>query len=368
MFISKVIPRLAENHSSVTYFGYSSLTKEWSSRPNLKSFNLLQSNIQKNLTKFKTGILYFALFFKSLKYLKDAEVSTGVVISHSDAWPDALFAFLFKLKNRNVKWVAINHFILPNPLKGYENVYTKRIKIPSLVDLYQWFNQRLFFILQKKADLLVSINSNDRKYLLKKNKNVLIVKHGREYARKIELDFSNKVYDICFLGRFFKQKGIDEIPDIFSNLRKIYRGKLNILFIGEQNNYARWLDGKLVSLEYNINFAGFKYGDEKYQLLKKSKVLIFPSYFESFGIVYLDAISVGVPVVEYDLPCFADHKYGVIKVPFKDNYAFAQNLRSLLTNENLYKKLCFEGYHYSQEFSWDKTAKSLDQYIMAWCA
>jgi len=97
--------------------------------------------------------------------------------------------------------------------------------------------------------------------------------------------------------------------------------------------------------------------------LKKSRILVFPSYFESFGIVYLDAISVGTPVVEYDLPCFVDHKYGVIKVPFKDNNAFAESLKKLLINDALYKKLSLEGYRYSKEFSWDKTAETFERYF-----
>ena len=117
---------------------------------------------------------------------------------------------------------------------------------------------------------------------------------------------------------------------------------------------------KSENLNYNIEFLGPKHGDEKYDLLKKSKIMIFPCHFESFGIVYLDAISVGTPAVEYDLPCFTDHKYGVLKISFKNNKAFAEGLKKLLVDDNLHQKFAREGYRYSKEFSWDKTAEQFE--------
>ena len=367
IFLSKVIPRLARKYFSVACFGYNTFGKDLSPRRNLKSISLLSKNIQRKQSNIEIGLLYFMLFFKSLKYLKPVDTNSSVVISHSDAWPDALFAFFFKKKNRNVKWIAINHLILPGLFKGYKNAYTGKFKIPSAADIYQWINQRVFFLLQKKADLLVSINSNDRDYLLNKNKNVFIIRHGREYTGEIESDLSAKSYDVCYLGRFFEQKGIDEIPSILDNLARIMGRKISVIFIGRQNNYSRWLEKQVTGHQYEVAFAGFKSGEAKFDLLKKSKVLILPSYFESFGIVYLDALSVGVPVVEYDLPCFADHKFGVIKVPFQDNDAFAAAVCNLLSDEKLYSRLSFQGYRFSQDFSWDKTAESLDKYIEAWC-
>lgn len=363
-FTYEVIPRWTRKHLCLNYFGYSALTKEWKANNNIQTINLLKSS-QKEKGKLRILILYFVIFFKSLKLIKKFKNKKNVIVSHSDAWPDTLFAFLLKLRNRDAHWIAISHMVLPGPWKGYKYVYTEEIKIPSLIDLYQWLNQRIFFLLQKRADLLVSINPNDRESLVKKNKNVKIIRYGREYIGEPKFDLDKKVYDICFLGRFYEQKGLDEIPEILSSLRKTYDKKLSAIFIGDKNDYSDWLERELKSrnLGYDIRFLGPKYGNEKYNLLKKSRILIFPSYFESFGIVYLDAISVGTPVVEYDLPCFVDHKYGVIKVPFKNNNAFTESLKKLLVDDTLYKKLSFEGYQYSKEFSWDNTAETFERYF-----
>lgn len=363
MFIGNLLPRLAKKYTSVGIFAYRS-REAWEEKVSFESINLLERNIKNNLGNLEAVLYYALFFFKSLKLLKSGRLNPRIIISHSDAWPDLLFAFLFKLLNKDVKWIAINHLIVPNPFKGYTNIYTNKIKMPSLTDIYQWLNQRLFFLLQKKAELLVSINSNDLDYLRKKNKNVFIIKHGREYTAEPESGLSKKEYDVCFLGRFFIQKGIDEIPEILKKLAGISQVKLNVLFIGGENDYSGWLKGELNRIDIDYTFSGYVAGLEKFLLLKKSRVMILPSYFESFGIVYLDAISVGLPVVEYDLPCFIDHKWGALKVPFKDNESFARALYQIITDPELYRKLSVEGFQYSQDFSWDKSAESLNKYIL----
>ena len=98
-------------------------------------------------------------------------------------------------------------------------------------------------------------------------------------------------------------------------------------------------------------------GLDKYKILNNSKCFLFPSYYESFGIVYLEAISLGVPVFEYDLPIYQDHKYGVVKIPFLNNDIFSRQIVNLLKDKNAYDKLSFEGLEYSKLFSWTETAK-----------
>jgi len=362
-FTYEVIPRLSKKYSSVNFFCYSSLSEKWNNSNN-KTINLFKNNL-KAKSKVSILLLYFVIFIKCLKFIKRFDTKNNSIISHSDAWPDTLMAYLLKVKNKDARWLAITHMVLPNLFQGYKYIYTNKYKLPNIIEIYQWLNQKLFFLLQKKADLLLSINSNDKNYLLRNNKNVAIIKYGKEYSGEPNINSESKIYDVCFLGRFYKQKGIVEIPDILQRLKNIYDKKLSIIFIGNKNNYADWLEKRLKSenLDYNIEFLGPKYGDEKYDLLKKSKTMIFPSHFESFGIVYLDAISVGTPVVEYNLPCFSDHKYGVIKVPFKNNIAFAEELKKILTDNFLYKKLSNEGFEYSKEFSWDKTIESFEKYL-----
>ncbi|MBW2045385.1 MAG: glycosyltransferase family 4 protein [Deltaproteobacteria bacterium] len=337
------------------YLGFEGEGRDILPHSNLR-LHVIERRKLKNRGKFFTLLAYFNIFLKSFFYVKKFN-SESVIISHSDAWPDVVFAALLKRFNREAQWIAFNHMLLP------ESKYQTN---PLLIRLYNYINQRAFFYFQKRSDLLVLVNEMYLNQVKKYNQNVLIVKYGREFKADKIRTFEEREIDLCFIGRFYPQKGVSEIPEICQELSKIWNGgKLKFIFIGTENRMSEDLKRRLAPMasHFEFEFLGFKAGFEKYDLLSKSKVFVFPSFFESFGIVYLDAISVGTPVVEYDLECFKAHRYGVIKVPFRNNKVFAQRIDSLLRDRELYNKQSTEGFQYSNNFSWQETAETLIGYF-----
>ncbi|KKT13248.1 MAG: Glycosyltransferase [Candidatus Falkowbacteria bacterium GW2011_GWF2_43_32] len=369
-FTDEVVSRWAKKYPSVNYFGWSQSSVE-PGVCGIRTVNILKDNPSLG-DRFKILVRYFIIIFKSLKFVKKFDTEKNIIVSHFDAWPNMLFAFLLKLANPTAYWIAVTHnLVFPNPFLR-QHIYIKKFRIPNFFEVYQWLNQKLFFLMQKKADLLACGNATNREELLKKNANLHVIRYGREYFGEPETSMENKLYDICFLGRFHTQKGTDEIPDILRRLKKSHDQKLSVIFIApkespKKGDYLGWLEKEIAEIGYDFKFLGPKYGVEKYNFLKKSKILLFPSFFESFGLVYLDAISVGTPVVEYDLPCYDTHRAGVLKASFRDNEAFAQNLKRLLIDQELYKIKSLEGYNYSKTFDWDITANGFESYFEDYC-
>lgn len=335
------------------YLGYKEDSTDLTS---LKQTNIsfLINEIINIQNKFLVLCLYIFLFIKSLFFLKKFNEPT-IIISHSDAWPDVVFAYLLKKKNPKALWIAINHMLLPE--KKYDSN-------PFFIRFYNFINQKLFFIFQKGSNLLVSVNDMYKNELKKYNNNSLIINYGKEKSFEKIKYFEQRDVDLCFIGRFFYQKGVYHLPEIceeIDNLIEDKNIKITFFLIGSINSVAKDLKKSLekISPRFDFRFVGFKSGDEKYELLSKSKLFIFPSVFESFGIVYLDAISVGTPVIEYDLKCFNGHKHGVIKVPFLNNKMFAKKAVEVLTNKGLFETLSIEGYNYSKRYSWENTAISI---------
>lgn len=294
-----------------------------------------------------------------------------VIISHSDFFPTVIFSYILKARNPDARWLAFNHMLAPNPFKGFKYQFSERMyKFPSVNNLYFWINQRFFFYLARKSDLMLITNSSYLPYFRRYKDDILVIHYSSDVANyRNQLSFiplNRKEYDACFIGRFHEQKGLFEILDIIDKIIKMGVRDIKCVVIGNHKNangekFIKALRSR--KLDKNIFVVGEKSGLEKYQILNNSKLFIFPSYYESFGIVYLEAISLGVPVLEYDLPIYQDHKYGAIKIPFLQNDVFAENIIQMLNNKSLYQKISEEGINYSKEFSWNATAKLISNYF-----
>lgn len=289
-----------------------------------------------------------------------------VIVSHSDFFPSVLFARWLKRANPEAAWLAFNHMLAPNPFKGVKYQYVKgKFILPSVVGLYYWCSQRLFFYWQRKADLLIGVNPSYRDYFAARNRNVLFIRLGADAslgaAERVE-PLPVKKYDACFIGRFHEQKGIFELIDIVERIVKAGHASFCCALVGECNNpIGREVQRRIVQrhLGANITLLGSCMGESKYAVLAQSKVLILPSYYESFAIVYLEAISMGLPVFEYDLPFYQDHQQGVVKTPFLDNQAMAVAILDLLSDATRYARLSAEGRVYATQFSWTRSAAEI---------
>jgi glycosyltransferase involved in cell wall biosynthesis len=59
-----------------------------------------------------------------------------------------------------------------------------------------------------------------------------------------------------------------------------------------------------MGLSKNVTFSGLVSEEEKFRLLKASRVFIMPSHYESWGIVVGEAVAAGTAVVAYELQCY----------------------------------------------------------------
>lgn len=100
---------------------------------------------------------------------------------------------------------------------------------------------------------------------------------------------------VLFLGRLNWKKGLDRLISAMAQLPQ-----LKLIVAGnDEENYRRELD-RLVEqhgLANRVEFIGEVYDEKKWDLLRGAVLLAAPSYNENFGIVVLEAMSVGCPVL-----------------------------------------------------------------------
>jgi glycosyltransferase involved in cell wall biosynthesis len=126
-------------------------------------------------------------------------------------------------------------------------------------------------------------------------------------------------------------------------------------------------EARNLKIEGNIIFMGRVSDDLKIRLLKSSSALILPSVMESFGLVLLEGMACGKPVVSYDIPAakevVEDGRNGFL-VPIGDIKSLAERIREILVNPSLARRMGDFGRNMVEKrFTWEKTAeRTLDVY------
>lgn len=100
---------------------------------------------------------------------------------------------------------------------------------------------------------------------------------------------------LLFLGRINWKKGLDRLIPALSHIADIPL----VIAGNDEENYTPELKrlSNTHEVEDRLIFTGPVYGDDKAALLQLAAALILPSYSENFGIVVLEAMAMGCPVV-----------------------------------------------------------------------
>ena len=113
-------------------------------------------------------------------------------------------------------------------------------------------------------------------------------------------------------------------------------------------------------LDENIVMLGFQDGLEKIKVMQMSRVFLFPSNYESFGIVGLEALACGIPVVSFDLDVFKEIFGDVFTmVRTGDIEAFANKVIALLDDNELLARKKSSGLAFAQLYDWSHGANEV---------
>jgi glycosyltransferase involved in cell wall biosynthesis len=293
---------------------------------------------------------------------KRVKINPGdVIYSSSDIAADSIPAIRLRRWNKGATLVCGLHLIAPLPLKGFRHVFTKGWQFPRLRDAYYYFSQNYILRqLKKYADFVLVSNALDKDTLIRKgfrDEQVLVCYGAPQWNTIKETPDKEKKFDAVFVGRYHEQKGfIDLIKAV--KIISLTKKDFKLALICDISEKAYLNIQNKHKIQNSILFFGFKSGIEKYGIMKQSKLLICPSYYESFGMVIVEAMACALPVVAYNLPTYKDiYHSGMLKADIGNIQELAEKTLSLLLDEPYRQKLSDEAYKLSEEFSWDKTAE-----------
>ncbi len=287
-----------------------------------------------------------------------------LIICHSDFFPNSIANRKMLNINRRAHSAAFLHMLAPSIIRGYEGEYTGRLQFPRLTIIHYRLNQWLYKKLMQKQTVIFTVNLIYEKYLKKNypsNKVKVILSFGGASSINHKLKVRRKKYDIVWVGRFHAQKGLKDFIHIVKEVSlHIPEVKVAILGGGDYRILKTVRQEiKRLGIQQNIEFAGFVTGDEKYDYISKSKIFAMTSHYESFGLVILEAMSVGLPIVAYGLPVFSIYGNGIIRVPTLQTKLFATETLKLLNDRKAYKLASNNARQVANTHSWTSTADEM---------
>jgi glycosyltransferase involved in cell wall biosynthesis len=166
---------------------------------------------------------------------------------------------------------------------------------------------------------------------------------------------------ITFTGRLDLEKGIDTLVNGFSILKaKLPNVRLAIAGRGVLRQTIEDHVKKL-NLERSVTLCGYLEGQVLRSFYRVSDVHVCPSHYEPFGLVALEAMAAGTPVVVSDTGGLKDivssGKVGR-RFPSRDANALAETLFELVNNPTLRNRVGQAGNkHVREKFGWPGLAR-----------
>ena len=233
-------------------------------------------------------------------------------------------------------------------------------------------------IIAKSAQKIVTVSDfekhqiNEYFHFLPENNKVLTIYNGvNEYFRKVEdLDELMRVKNkyalpndfILFLGNTDPKKNTTNVIKAFFEFQKINSGNISLVIIDYHPEQLKRQLNEIGNQELteNIHLTGYVVNADLPAIYSASKMFLYPSLRESFGIPILEAMSCGTPVITSNtssMPEVAGNA-AILIDPNRPEEITAAMIR-LINDNTLSNEIKIKGLAQAAKFSWNNMAKSV---------
>ena len=279
-------------------------------------------------------------------YLK----AEGINILHTHLFhADLMAAVLKTFFNKGVYIISTKH--------GYQEKFLQQYEPGKLYNPKDFYYFLTKFMLRKIdsnvavskgiADLYVNLGLAKTAYP--------VIHHGiniKEFNKE-EYKSECKLAEpqLIIVGRIELFKGLQFLIEAMPAVTAAFpRVKLLVLGEGSEKN-NRMQQVKNLGLQSHVAFLGFK--DHPYTFISHSNIIILPSLFEPFGLVYIEAFALKTPVIAFDTPAgneiMANNETALL-IDKADTAALAEKIIYLLNNKAAGEAMAERAYKKYLEF------------------
>ncbi|MGC9084457.1 MAG: glycosyltransferase [Anaerolineae bacterium] len=169
------------------------------------------------------------------------------------------------------------------------------------------------------------------------------------------------------VNRIAPEKGVYDLVDIWSTVVRRRPGA-RLAVVGHSTGMLdQWIaEIRSRGLERNVVYLGTMNSSGVAAMHRRSKIFLFPSHREGFGIAVAEAMASGLPVVCYDIPPMNEvfRSPGVFFVREGDRAAFADVVLRLLDDPTLLEEAGRANAQFAKAFNWDEAARRFELAVL----
>jgi len=179
-------------------------------------------------------------------------------------------------------------------------------------------------------------------------------------------EFRDGKLNILFAGRLEKRKGLNYLLKAYQQVKQEVPDS-RLIIVGPGIRLRRKYEKQVKRSDLkDVVFVGYVSDDELPRYYKTADIFCAPATgWESFGIILLEAMAVGKPIVASNVEGYASlitHGAEGWLVPPRDEQALAQSLITLLRDEPLRQEMGAKGRLKAQDFTWENVAQRILDY------
>jgi glycosyltransferase involved in cell wall biosynthesis len=300
------------------------------------------------------------------------EKRQDVILSPNNTLPNLVVAYFVHVLSRMPLVVTVHHFDFPNTDEKANFASTYRIYrevgFGNITALIKALTFSIMLALVKRADRLITVSEYTARFLVE---NGIPVEKINVSGNGIDTDLieqskaERKKYEGIFVGRISRDKGVFDLVQIWK-LIVARKSDSRLLMVGNGPDLTSLKEViEENGLSSNIILKGTCTDRELFALMKASKVFLFPSRFEGWGLAVGEALACGLPIVCYDIPALREifgECRSVFFVASSDIVGFAKSCEHILLRGDL-GELRIASREYVRRFDWTDVAAADLQFI-----
>ena len=255
------------------------------------------------------------------------------------------------------------------------------LHFPKFISWHQrWYYQRFTPKFLQKAKQIVTVSEFSKQDILmhyRVESNKVTVIHGAARESFDQLDWGSRDATkasyadgreyFLFVGGIHPRKNLMNLLKAFSLFKKWQHSNMKLLVVGRLAWQYDAILEKLKTYKYREDVVLLNYVPEPIltQLTASADALLFPYFFEGFGLPILEAMQSGVPVITSNSSSMPEIAGDAALFANPDNPdAIAKQLLLVYKNELTREKLIEAGHLRAANFSWNAAADQFWEAIL----